>query len=266
MFVIEKDKRFVPALETIQSAIEKDKMIIERNDVLQTDIESLLNKYNTVKTPWEEESDIKIIGNLPFNIATALLIQWMKEIPMRSSIFAFGRAPMILMFQKEVAMRITAKKGQKEYSRLSVMVQHQCNAKCLFDLDGSTFVPPPKVKATVVYIEPLVKPVLNVPIDSLEYVLQKAFGLKRKTIKNAITTINDQAVELLKIADIDQALRPQDLSIEEWCRLANAYHTWPHRNIHDEKIIKESTKYTPPENIKSYPWTEELKKLYEQKS
>lgn len=265
LIVVEKDTRFVPALETIQSAVEKDKMIIERNDVLKTDMESLLHKHKTRKASWDAESDVKIVGNLPFNIATALLIQWMKEIPQRSGVFAYGRAPMILMFQKEVAMRITAQKGQKEYSRLSVMVQHQCTAKCLFDLDGSVFVPPPKVKATAVYIEPLIEPLGNVSIDSLEYVLQKAFGQRRKTIKNSITAINDKAVELLNLANVDHSLRPQDLSIEEWCRLANAYDKWPHREIHDEKNLDSSSKYVSTKDAKSYPWTEELKKIHDAK-
>lgn len=268
MLVVEKDHRFIPALETIQSAVPEGKMHIHRGDILKADVASLLTSLGVEAQPWEDESDTKIIGNLPFNIATALLIQWMKEIPERKGIFSLGRVPMILMFQKEVAMRITAKKGQKEYSRLSVMVQHQCKAKCLFDLDGSVFVPPPKVKATVVYIEPLTTPVASPNIYMLEYVLQRVFSQRRKQLRNSILTIHEDAMELLHLTNIDPELRADNVPIEDWCRLADAYETWPKRDRTREKAqlaTEFNTHFeSEPQNV-SDPWTQELKKLYESK-
>lgn len=268
LLVVEKDHRFIPALETIKGAIPEGRMDIHRGDILKTDVASLLKSFGVQPQPWENESETKIIGNLPFNIATALLIKWMKEIPSRQGIFSLGRVPMILMFQKEVAMRISAKVGQKEYSRLSVMVQHQCHARCLFDLDGSVFVPPPKVKATVVYIEPLVNPIDTPNINVLEFVLQKVFSQRRKQLSNSITTIHKDGGELLELAGINPELRADDVPVEDWCKLAKVYETWPKRDPsleREEQITKyNETRYN--DFVEKDPWTSELKKMYETKN
>jgi ribosomal RNA small subunit methyltransferase A len=245
--VVEKDRRFLPALETIQAAVPQGKLRIHRGDILKVNETEIFTQAGAEKTAWDApETPNLIIGNLPFGVATELLIKWMHCIPTQSGPFQFGRVPMLLMFQKEVAMRIAARPQTKEYGRLSVMVQNLCNARCLFDIDGAAFVPPPKVKATVVLIEPRIEPIAPVHLDSLEYVCRQIFGQRRKSISNSIKTIDPDAIELLQIANIDPKRRAEELSIPEWCSLANAYHAWPKRS--EEALA---------------PFTKELARLHE---
>lgn len=245
--VVEKDRRFIPALETIQSAVPPGMMQIHRGDILKVNETEIFQQAGAVKADWEAASTPNmIVGNLPFGVATELLIKWIHCIPTRSGPFAFGRVPMLLMFQKEVAMRICAKPHTKEYGRLSVMVQNTCDARCLFDIDGAAFVPPPKVKATVVLIEPRVNPHSDVHLDALEFVLRQTFGQRRKMLANSIKTIGPDATELIELAKLDKSKRPEDLTITEWCALANAYYDWPKR---------------PPTDLT--PFTDELQRLYE---
>lgn len=237
----------MPALETIQSAVPPGMLRIHRGDILRVNETDIFREAGAEQTPWDAPTNSNlIIGNLPFGVATELLIKWMHCLPTRSGPFQFGRVPMLLMFQKEVAMRITARPHNKEYGRLSVMVQNSCKAKCLFDIDGAAFVPPPKVKATVVLIEPLIEPQVPVHLDSLEYVCRQVFGQRRKILANSIKTISADATELIDIAKVDPNKRPEDLSVVEWCNLANAYYNWPKR----------------PEDILT-PFTKELERLHQ---
>jgi len=130
---------------------------------------------------------------------------------------------MALTFQKEVAHRIVAQPGSKEYNRLSVMVQHCCDAKLLFDLGAKNFVPQPEVDAGVVYIEPKVKPEITVDVNVLESVCRSIFSQKRKIIGNCIKTIDEDAGILLELAGIQPQLRPEDVSVRDYCLLANIY-------------------------------------------
>jgi dimethyladenosine transferase 1 len=246
--VVEKDRRFIPALETIQAAVAPGVVRIHRGDILKVSEAEILQSAGAEKCDWESPTNSNlIVGNLPFGVATELLIKWIHCIPTRSGPFHFGRVPMLLMFQKEVAMRITARPKTKEYGRLSVMVQNSCDARCLFDIDGAAFVPPPKVKATVVLIEPRIKPHSEVHLDSLEYVCRQVFGQRRKMLANSIHTISPEAHELLEMAKLDERKRPEDLTISEWCALANAYHNWPKRSA--DAIL---------------PFTTELQRLHDQ--
>lgn len=237
----------MPALETIQSAVPPGMLRIHRGDILKVNEMDIFKQAGAEACDWNAPQNSNlIIGNLPFGVATELLIKWMHCLPSRSGPFQFGRVPMLLMFQKEVAMRITARPHTKEYGRLSVMVQNSCNARCLFDIDGAAFVPPPKVKATVVLIEPRIEPVVPVHLDSLEYVCRQVFGQRRKILSNSIKTIAPDAGELIEIAKLDGNKRPEDLSVEDWCHLANAYYNWPKR----------------PEDILT-PFTQELQRLHD---
>lgn len=230
--VVEKDRRFLPALETIQSAVPHGMLRIHRGDILKVNETDILKEAGAHIAEWNDAkmNPNLIIGNLPFGVATELLIKWMHCIPTRSGPFQYGRVPMLLMFQKEVAMRITAKPRTKEYGRLSIMVQNLCNARCLFDIDGAAFVPPPKVKATVVLIEPRIEAQASVHLDSLEYVCRQVFGQRRKVLSNSIKTIGPEATELIQLSGLDPLKRPEELTVVEWCQLANAYYNWPKRS------------------------------------
>ncbi|XP_049851211.1 dimethyladenosine transferase 1, mitochondrial-like [Schistocerca gregaria] len=230
--VVEKDYRFLSSLRTIQSALPDRKLSIFLDDVLKVDEKAIFDEIGAEKTPWEAKyNPNRIIGNLPFGVATALLIKWVRNCSTKKGPYYYGRIPMVLLFQKEVAMRITAKPKTKEYGRLSIMVQNWFKAKCLFDIDGSSFVPQPKVKATAVYIEPLEKPIVEVNVDTMEYLCRQLFGMRRKLISNSAKALEGIAVdEFLKANRFISELRAEELSVEKWGELALAYEQWKEAN------------------------------------
>nr|Q1A705.1 RecName: Full=Dimethyladenosine transferase 1, mitochondrial; AltName: Full=Mitochondrial 12S rRNA dimethylase 1; AltName: Full=Mitochondrial transcription factor B1; AltName: Full=S-adenosylmethionine-6-N', N'-adenosyl(rRNA) dimethyltransferase 1; Flags: Precursor [Vermamoeba vermiformis]ABB97064.1 mitochondrial transcription factor B-like protein [Vermamoeba vermiformis] len=263
LVVIEKDRRFLPALEVLRHAAgnidgspweeafltksemdakrymsyapNKSRMQIVMNDVLRVDEQEILQHIHAPidsndKTQWENMAPITIIGNLPFAISTELTIKWLKQIQGRHGAFRFGRAEFILMFQKEVADRLIANPGTKQYSRLTVMTQQLCSVKKLSDIPGSAFVPKPDVDASLVSMVPRVTPLgVNVPTPTLEYVCRQVFGQRRKMINNSVKTLGPEAEILLARAHIDPTLRPEQLTVPQWCDLARAYQQWENK-------------------------------------
>ncbi|MCK6418760.1 MAG: 16S rRNA (adenine(1518)-N(6)/adenine(1519)-N(6))-dimethyltransferase RsmA, partial [Alphaproteobacteria bacterium] len=123
-----------------------------------------------------------IVANLPYNIASVLLLRWLQQI--RSNPQSF--CSMTLMFQKEVAMRLTAAPGSKDYSRLSVMAQWLCQIKRVYDLPPTAFTPPPKVSSSVVHFVPRIMPAAAPSFEAMETVTATAFGQRRKMIRNTL--------------------------------------------------------------------------------
>jgi 16S rRNA (adenine1518-N6/adenine1519-N6)-dimethyltransferase len=155
----------------------------------------------------------RIVANLPYNIATTLLIRWLEH--------AADFASMTLMFQREVALRITAKPGDSAYGRLSVLTGWLADAEILFDIPPEAFVPAPKITSSVVQIVPLSAPRFICSQKHLEDVTRHAFGQRRKMLRSSLKKMGGEA--LLIAADIDPETRPQDLDIESFCKLANLY-------------------------------------------
>jgi 16S rRNA (adenine1518-N6/adenine1519-N6)-dimethyltransferase len=137
VIVIEKDKRFVKVLNKLNMA-STNKIIIENEDALHIDLNNILDKYNI--------KNAEIIANLPYSIATKLLLKW---IPFPKKI-----NQMTLMFQKEVAERITAKPGSKKYGRLSILIGLMADAKIVMSIPSTAFKPQPKVDSAIVQIKP----------------------------------------------------------------------------------------------------------------
>ena len=153
-----------------------------------------------------------IVGNLPFNISSQLLINWIVNYnwpPFYSK--------MVLMFQKEVANRIIARQNQKSYSRISVISQARCEIKVLLNAPSSIFFPKPKVDGTILEFTPITKN-LDINISNLQKLLRKSFEHRRKKIK---TSLKDYDY-LLKRFGIDDGLRAENLSVEDYCKLASA--------------------------------------------
>ena len=123
-----------------------------------------------------------------------------------------------LMFQKEVADRIIAKPGSKQYGRLSILTNWLTKSTKLFDIPNSAFFPPPKVKSTVIQLKPLKKPLYNVTFESLERITQMAFSQRRKMLKSSLKEINGE--NILKSLKISPNLRPEELSVLDFCRIA----------------------------------------------
>ena len=155
----------------------------------------------------------RIVANLPYNIATTLLIRWLEH--------AANFESMTLMFQREVALRITAKPGDSAYGRLSVLTGWLADAEILFDIPPEAFVPAPKITSSVVQIVPLSAPRFTCSQKHLEDVTRHAFGQRRKMLRSSLKKMGGEA--LLIAADIDPQTRPQDLDIESFCKLANLY-------------------------------------------
>lgn len=202
---IEKDQRCLAALGDIAAAYPGRLQIIE-GDALDFELADLA------------EPPIKLIANLPYNVATPLLIKWLTPDhwpPVWESL--------TLMFQKEVAERITAPPGGKAYGRLAVLAQWRCDAHMLFDIDPRAFTPAPKVTSTVVQITPRATPRAEAELADLQIVAAAAFGQRRKMLRRSLTPLGVDTNLLLETAAITPTARAEEIDIEGFCALARAY-------------------------------------------
>ena len=158
----------------------------------------------------------RIVANLPYNIATALLVSWVCIEPWPPWYDAA-----VLMFQREVAERIVAAPGSKSYGRLSVLVQWRCEARILFDVNPSAFVPAPKVTSSLVRIVPRAAP-LSCDRRLLEAATQAAFGQRRKMLRQSLRSLGVDVADLLSAAGLAPTARAEDISIAGFVALARA--------------------------------------------
>lgn len=156
----------------------------------------------------------KIVANLPYNIATALLLGWLDRIGEYESL--------TLMFQREVAERLTAAPRSKAYGRLSVLVQWLADTQILFDVPARAFVPPPKVMSSVVRILPRAEPLAAAQKSTLERVTAAAFGQRRKMLRTSLKPLGVPIGALVQRAGVAPTARAEELTIAEFCRLARA--------------------------------------------
>lgn len=165
---------------------------------------------------WEMgTSPRQIIANLPYNIGTHLLTTWLEHYT------RFDK--MTLMFQKEVAERITAPQGHKHYGRLSVLCNWACHTHLEMTLARTVFTPPPKVDSAVVTLVPRTKPVCDCDMQALAQVTKSAFGQRRKMIRSSLKMLGVDVSTLLEQASLDPTKRAEDISIEGFGRLAQIY-------------------------------------------
>jgi 16S rRNA (adenine1518-N6/adenine1519-N6)-dimethyltransferase len=159
---------------------------------------------------------VRIVANLPYNIATALLVSWLTVEP-----WPPWYDCAVLMFQREVAERIVSPPGSKTYGRLSVLAQWRCEARILFDVNAAAFVPPPNVTSALVRLVPRAAPE---PCDRalLERVTQAAFGQRRKMLRQSLRALNADTQGLLAAAGLDPTSRAEDISIAGFVALARA--------------------------------------------
>jgi 16S rRNA (adenine1518-N6/adenine1519-N6)-dimethyltransferase len=157
---------------------------------------------------------VRIVANLPYNIATALLVMWVNAEP-----WPPWYDSAVLMFQREVAERIVAQHGSSSYGRLSVLVQWRCETGIVFDINASAFVPPPKVKSSLVRLVPRSAPA---PCDrsTLEAVTQAAFGQRRKMLRQSLRSLGTNTSELIEAAGLNPTARAEDVSVEQFAALA----------------------------------------------
>ncbi len=156
------------------------------------------------------ETPRRLVANLPYNIATRLIIDWLRNRLAFESI--------TVMVQKEVALRLCAAAGEPDYGRLSIITGWLAQASIAFDVPASAFTPPPKVTSALVRIVPRAEPLYPADRETLEKVTAAAFGQRRKMLRASLRGLGGEA--LLRAADIDPTARPETLDIEAFCRLA----------------------------------------------
>jgi 16S rRNA (adenine1518-N6/adenine1519-N6)-dimethyltransferase len=203
VIVIEKDARCIKALEQIKAAYPNQLEIIMA-DALEIDEAELLH----------QEQNVKIIANLPYNIATVLLFKWLEKHSLFTS--------MSLMFQKEVAERIVASPNSKAYGRLAVMSQFSAKVSKLFDLHPNCFIPAPKVYSSIVHFIPK-KEEGGIEKETLSLICKTTFNQRRKYLSSSLKQISDNPLLLLEKARITPSMRPQELKLEQFVELARVY-------------------------------------------
>jgi 16S rRNA (adenine1518-N6/adenine1519-N6)-dimethyltransferase len=202
VLAIEKDSRCLPALAEISAAY-PGRLTTLNADALDVDPLAHL-------TP-----PIKVVANLPYNVGTELLIRWLTPAqwpPVWDSL--------TLMFQKEVAERITARPGDKAYGRLALLAQWRCDARIVLTLPPEAFTPPPKVHSAVVHLKALESPRFAADPKVLERVVAMAFNQRRKMLRAALKGLVPEIEDKLIAAGIKPTDRAETVDLERFCALA----------------------------------------------
>jgi len=210
VYAVEKDHRIIELLKTELHTLGLSNVVLIEKNILKVDIKTLAENAN---------KKIIVIGNLPYNISSQILIQLINT---RKSV---NKA--ILMFQKELAQRITAQPGCKDYGRLTVMLRYCADIKRLAEVKASLFFPKPKVDSEV--LEIIFKNIIKYPAkDELFFfrVIKAAFSKRRKTLKNALAGSElhidaKTAVQVLENAGIDPSRRAETFTVQEFVKMSN---------------------------------------------
>lgn len=198
---IEYDSRAISALQSLVAASAGCLRVVE-GDALETNLIELSGAPRA------------IVANLPYNIATPLVIGWLKQI--RQSPDAFRS--MTLMFQKEVAQRITAKTGDKHYGRLAVIAQWLCDVERVMDIPPGAFTPPPKVTSSVVHFRPKTVDASAPTFEAVESITAAAFGQRRKMIRSSLRAY----ARWFGSVGLDEGMRAENVTVAQYIALARA--------------------------------------------
>jgi 16S rRNA (adenine1518-N6/adenine1519-N6)-dimethyltransferase len=201
---IERDDRCLPALAEIAER-HPGRLEVVHDDALAVDFRTLA------------DGPTRIVANLPYNVATPLLVGWLRAEP-----WPPFYESLTLMFQREVAERIVAPPGSKAYGRLGVLAGWRSEARILFNVPPSAFTPPPKVVSSVVGLVPRVSPLPADP-DVLERVVASAFGQRRKMLRQSLRSLGVDPLPLLEAAGIAPTQRAEEIDVAGFVALANAY-------------------------------------------
>ncbi len=208
LIAVEADERFATALQTWPEAADG------RLHVLQSDARKV--KWERLLHELGADTPAMIVANLPYNVGTPLLVNWLKA--------GDWRGEMALMFQKEVAERICAKPGTDHYGRLAVLAHAVTKPHIAFTLPPGAFRPPPKVDSAVAVLHPLAEDERFPHLDKLEEVAGAAFGQRRKMLRAALKPLSKRhglkAEDWLKSLDIDPTARAETLTQDEFRRMA----------------------------------------------
>ncbi len=203
---IEKDARCLAALQPLKEKYGARFALMEE-DALKVDITTMGAAPRVV------------IANLPYNVGTQLIIDWLQLAAIQGPAALTG---FTVMLQKEVAERMVAQVGDDAYGRLSVIMQQLTDAAILFEVPPSAFTPPPKVTSAILRARILDKPREDVPLKALERVVAAAFNNRRKMLRQSLKSLGVDAVELCKRAGIDETLRAEACDLKMFADLARA--------------------------------------------
>jgi 16S rRNA (adenine1518-N6/adenine1519-N6)-dimethyltransferase len=206
---IERDTRCLPALQEIAERC-PDRLTIVEGDAMGVDL-----------APHARTPPVRVVANLPYNVATALLVSWLTIDP-----WPPWYETLVLTFQREVAQRIVAAPGSKSYGRLSVLAGWRTQAQILFDIAPRAFVPAPKVTSSVVRLTPRPAP-LACDRRLIERVTEAAFGQRRKMLRQSLKSLGVDAPALLAAAGLDPTARAEDIPVEGFAALARALAAMP---------------------------------------
>lgn len=203
---IERDPRVLPALAEVEAHYPGRLTVVE-GDALAFDPRPLIGGRPA-----------RIVANLPYNVGTQLLTGWLT-----SEAWPPWWQSLTLMFQREVAERIVADESDRaNYGRLGVLCGWRTQARILFDVPASAFVPPPKVTSSVVHLVPRAEPE-PARITSLEAVTAAAFGQRRKMLRQSLKSLTPDPIGLLESAGIAPTARAEEVPVAGFVRLANQW-------------------------------------------
>ncbi len=198
---VELDRDLLPILEARTGGL--GELTIYQGDALKFDFCSLCR----------DDQKLRVVGNLPYNISTPLLFHLLEQITCIRD--------MHFMLQKEVVERITAEPGSKAYGRLGVMLQYYCQAELLFIVRPGAFNPPPRVDSAIVRLIPHAEPPVQVDdVKQLAWLVNRVFSQRRKMLRHSLKGVLDET-QLIELG-IDPMIRPEQLGLQEFARLANA--------------------------------------------
>lgn len=204
---IEKDARCLEALAPLSEHY-PNRFTVEQADALGIDITRI------------GDAPRMVIANLPYNVGTQLIIDWLQQAATNGPEALAG---FTVMLQKEVAERMVANVGDDAYGRLSVIMQQLTDAAILFDVPASAFTPPPKVTSAILRARILDKPREDVPLKLLERVVASAFNHRRKMLRQSLKSLGVDAIALCEKAGIDPTLRAEACDLPMFAQLTRAF-------------------------------------------
>lgn len=209
LMAIEIDRRLIPILEDTLS--EYDNVKVVNQDIIKADIKSLIDENL-------DGGPVKLVANLPYYITTPIIMRFLEE--------GINVTDIVVMVQKEVAVRMNAAPGGKDYGALSVAVQYYCDTEIIAKVPRHMFVPQPKVESIVIALRVRPERKYDVKSEKLFFrVVKAAFGQRRKTLLNSLTSMGildkPSIGEVLKAVDVDEKRRGETLSLYEFANIAN---------------------------------------------
>ena len=213
---IERDRRCLAALAQIAAHYPGRLEVIE-GDALEADYAAIVAADAAALGADPAIHKARLCANLPYNIATPLLVGWLRAEP-----WPAWWSVATLMFQREVAERIVATPDDDHYGRLAVLAGWRSESRILFDLSPQAFTPPPKVTSSVVKLVPRPAPAVVDP-DVLERVVAAAFGQRRKMLRQSLKSLGPKGVAAIEVAGLLPTARAEEIDVAGFVRLANAF-------------------------------------------